>query len=135
MFQWSRRIGPPGGVANVRDRCAGKVQRIAESIGDDLDDMRRRRIHRDDLTPHRATIILVLSVVGIVGGMSCGLPFIVGPICWFMAQHDLAEIRAGRMDPSGEGMTRAGLILSIINTIFLVLGLAFVFFLIIASRR
>ena len=38
-----------------------------------------------------------------------------------MATYDLREMREGRMDPTGEGMTRAGQICGIIGTVVLVL--------------
>src|SRR5690349_16003936 len=37
---------------------------------DDLGDIHPRRIRRDYLAPHRGTMLLVLGVVGLVGGLS-----------------------------------------------------------------
>ena len=34
-----------------------------------------------------------------------------------MGSTDLKEIRAGRMDPSGQGMTQAGMIIGIVGTV------------------
>jgi hypothetical protein len=93
---------------------------------DDLDDFHPRRIRKDYLAPHRGTMLLVLGLVGLVGGLSVCITVVIGPFCWYMAQRDLIEMREGRMDPSGESMTRAGLVLAIINTVFLVLGLALI---------
>jgi hypothetical protein len=45
-----------------------------------------------------------------------------------MGHTDLAEMRRGRMDARGRGITRAGMIMGIVGTVFLViniLGLAF----------
>jgi hypothetical protein len=39
-----------------------------------------------------------------------------------MGNSDLAEIRAGRMDPEGEGLTQAGRIIGIIGTGLMVFG-------------
>ena len=71
---------------------------------------------RRDLTPHRGATILTLGILSIV--LSC---IIIGPMAWVMGNNDLAEIRAGRMDPEGEGLTRAGQICGIIGTVFGVL--------------
>ena len=60
------------------------------------------------LRPHRATVILVLGILGLV---ACG---ICGIIAWVMANTDLRDMQAGLMDPSGEGMTRAGKIIGIV---------------------
>lgn len=80
---------------------------------DDYDHRRRRR----DLVPHRAATILTLGIISIFI-----LGFILGPIAWVMGSTDLKEIRAGRMDPEGEGSTRAGLICGIIGTILHILS-------------
>src|SRR5262245_40889125 len=59
-------------------------------------------LHRASLQPHRGTLILVLGILSLV---SCGL---FGPFAWVMGSNDLAEMRAGRMDPEGQGTTEAG---------------------------
>jgi hypothetical protein len=70
---------------------------------------RRRR----DLLPHRGGMILALGILGLA---VCP---ILGPIAWVMGNGDMAEIRNGRMDPEGEGLTQAGKICGIIGTVFL----------------
>ncbi|MHC4693548.1 MAG: hypothetical protein ACYS67_12470 [Planctomycetota bacterium] len=85
------------------------------------------------LMPHRGTAILVLGIVGLViglfGSFCCGIFAIAGCICgiiaWVMGNKDLKEMSAGRMDPSGRGITQAGKICGIISVI-----LAIVMFLI-----
>jgi hypothetical protein len=42
-----------------------------------------------------------------------------------MGSWDLREIREGRMDPEGEGMTRAGQVCGIVATILMLLGVGF----------
>lgn len=77
------------------------------------------------LTPHRGTVILVLGIVGLaiglLGSFCCGIFGIAGLVCgiiaWVMANKDLKEMAAGRMDPSGQGMTQAGKICGIISVI------------------
>jgi hypothetical protein len=49
---------------------------------------------------------------------------IFGPIAWIMGNTDLAQIRAGTMDPSGEGMTQAGRVLGIVATVLTLASLS-----------
>jgi len=87
-----------------------------DDYDDDYDDRARRR--RRDLEPHRGSLILVLGILSIVIG---GIGLVLGPIAWIMGYQDMAEIRAGRMDPDGESSTNAGRICGIIGTILNIL--------------
>lgn len=69
--------------------------------------------------PHRGGVILGLSIAGLVCG--CGL---LGAIAWIMATQDLREMKAGVMDPEGQGMTQAGLVVGIISTVIMLLSIA-----------
>src|SRR4051812_37487532 len=60
------------------------------------------------LKPHRGGLVLVFGILGLV---VCA-PF--GLAAWLMGNSDLAEMRAGVMDPAGEATTSAGRILGII---------------------
>ena len=77
------------------------------------------------LRPHRGTVILVLGILGIVCCFICGI------IAWVMGSNDLREMAAGRMDPSGQGMTNAGKICGMISVIIQIVG--FVFYLLLMS--
>jgi hypothetical protein len=59
------------------------------------------------LQPHRGGLILALSIVGIFS--SCWILTIVG---FIMGIVDLGAMNAGRMDPSGRGLTIAGIVIS-----------------------
>ena len=61
------------------------------------------------LQPHRGTIVLVLGILGLVVCPICGI------IAWVMGTTDLREMEAGRMDPSGQGLTKAGKICGMIS--------------------
>src|SRR5262245_21196490 len=63
------------------------------------------------MRPHRGTLVLVLGILGLV---VCG---ICGIIAWVMGSGDLKEMDAGRMDPTGRGMTQAGKICGMIAVI------------------
>lgn len=75
------------------------------------------------MRPHRGTMILVLGILGIVLCLICGI------IAWVMGSADLREMQAGRMDPNGEGLTKAGKICGMIGCILQ--GLAIAFYLVI----
>jgi len=61
--------------------------------------------------PHRGPVILTLGILGLV------VCWIVGIVAWVMGNSDLREMAAGRMDRSGEGMTRAGKICGILSLV------------------
>jgi hypothetical protein len=64
---------------------------------------------RARLDAHRGGLVLAF---GILGWVVC-FPF--GIAAWIMGNHDLREMEAGRMDRAGEGLTRAGKILGIVQ--------------------
>ena len=78
------------------------------------------------LRPHRGVMILVF---GILSWLIC---FIFGIIAWVMGNADLAEMEAGRMDASGQGLTQAGKIIGMINVILAIAGLVISVILLIA---
>jgi predicted Zn finger-like uncharacterized protein len=84
---------------------------------DDYDDEYPRRRRRREYEPHRGATILVF---GILAFFICGIIF--GPIAWAMGSGDLRKIREGRMDPEGEGLTKAGMICGIIATCLTIVG-------------
>jgi hypothetical protein len=75
---------------------------------------RRRRFQVE----HRGALVLTLGILSLV---ICG---IMGPIAWVMGNNDLAAMRAGRMDQSGEGITQAGRICGIIGSVKLILEIS-----------
>ena len=87
--------------------------------------------------PHRGGLILALGIVAIVVFFPCSI--FCGPMAWSMGNTDLAEMRTGNMDPSGEGMVHAGRVLGMIATILMVamvvLTCFFVGFIMLINRR
>ena len=74
----------------------------------------RRR--RPRLKPHRGGTILTFGILGLL----CCIIFAI--MAWVMGNADMQEIRAGRMDPSGEGSTNAGRIMGMIGCILAIVG-------------
>ncbi|MCA9269398.1 MAG: hypothetical protein KDA41_13045, partial [Planctomycetales bacterium] len=70
--------------------------------------------------PHRGAMILIFAILG--------WTFCIGfsIAAWVMGADDMKRMRSGLMDPSGMGLTQAGMILGMIATILQ--GLAIVFF-------
>ena len=70
--------------------------------------------------PHRGTLILVFGILGLV---TC---FVFGIVAWIMGKGDLDKMADGTMDPSGESLTKAGVILGIVaaclNLIFFLMA-------------
>jgi sugar porter (SP) family MFS transporter len=62
------------------------------------------------IKPHRATLILVFGILGIVTCVPLGIA------AWIMGNADLKEMDAGIMDASGRGNTNAGRICGIVAT-------------------
>ena len=71
---------------------------------------------------HRGGLILGLGLAGFIIG--CPLLSIMA---WVMGNGDLAQIRSGYMDPSGQSLTQVGRILGIIATVIWIVSLLVVF--------
>ncbi|HNX30096.1 MAG TPA: DUF4190 domain-containing protein [Holophaga sp.] len=69
------------------------------------------------LKPHRGGMLLAFGILGLL----CCIVF--GILAWVMGNSDLKEMAEGRMDPEGEGMTKAGKILGIIGCVLNLLGI------------
>jgi hypothetical protein len=91
-----------------------KRPRGPDRWGEDEEGEYRRR----SVVPHRGSTILTLGILSLV---ICGP--IMGPIAWVMGNTDLKEMAAGRMDRSGEGMTKAGQIIGMVATILSIVAL------------
>ena len=73
--------------------------------------------------PHRGVLVLILGILGWLA--FCPL---FGVFAWIMGAADMREIQAGRMDPSGRGLTQAGMILGMIQTLIAIGGLVIFLF-------
>jgi hypothetical protein len=61
-------------------------------------------------------MILTFGIVGLL----CCMP--LGIVAWVMGAADLKAIRAGTMDPAGQSMTQAGMVIGIISVVLACLG-------------
>ena len=71
---------------------------------------------------HRGVQILVFGILSLV------VCQIFGIAAWIMANADLQEMAAGRMDPAGRDMTQAGRICGIVGTALLIIPLVVMIF-------
>lgn len=79
------------------------------------------------MQPHRGVMILVFSILSWV--LSC---VIFSVVAWVLANSDLRAMAEGRMDPSGEGITKAGKIVAMINVILSIVAIAVAIVLVLA---
>jgi hypothetical protein len=81
--------------------------------------------------PHRGALILLLGIMGVL--TTCPIPSIMA---WVMGSHDLGEMQAARMDPSGERMTNAGRLLGLIfSMVYIVAAVIGMFALVMVAAR
>jgi hypothetical protein len=71
----------------------------------------------------QSTLAMVLGIVGLLGGFTCGLPLLVSPFAWFLGRKALTEIRASQGRTGGESQAMAGMVMGIVGTVLLVLGI------------
>ena len=77
---------------------------------------------------HRGPLILVLALMGLF--IQCPIfPFMT----WVMGSNDLREMQAGRMDPAGRDLTRAGMIIGMVLSILWILGFLLIFVVMLAG--
>lgn len=79
--------------------------------------------------PHRGVLVLVLGILGLVLCVICGI------VAWVLGNSDIREMEAGRMDPTGLGLTKAGKICGIISVVLnvVVIGIWLVMFVILGA--
>ena len=73
--------------------------------------------------PHRGGVVLVLGILSLITFL---FPF--GIAAWVMANHDLNEMQAGRMDRGGMGMIKAGKVCGVINVSLTIAATLMAFF-------
>jgi hypothetical protein len=76
--------------------------------------------------PQSASTQAITSLVlGILSLVCCPL---LAPIAWYIGNQELKAVREGRSPAAGEGIAKAGLILGIIGTLWMVLLALWIFF-------
>ncbi len=78
--------------------------------------------------PHRGGLILILGLLGFIVGCP-----IFSLMAWVMGSGDLREMQTGRMDASGESLTRAGQILGMLLAIPWIIGAVIVLIVILVA--
>jgi hypothetical protein len=122
VFTAESHLTNPPMVAMVAKPAPTQPARAAIRYDDDADRSRSRRGDLDDrvpsarrIVPHRGGEILTFGLLALLP--CCLTSIIFGVIAWMMANTDLAEMRNGRMDREGEGLSQAGRALGIAGLI------------------
>ncbi len=106
------QCGTCQGIFSTKSRPPDPV--IAEPRG--LPPHRPPNLSARPSAPHRGGLILALAIVG---WLICPVTSVVA---WVMGQADLKKMKAMEMDPAGEGLTKAGVILAIVQLVVFVLA-------------
>ena len=69
----------------------------------------------------QGTTILVLGIVSLVLGLSCGVGLLAGPVAWVMGNSAIAEIDRNPTAYTNRSSVQAGRICGIVATVLLVL--------------
>jgi hypothetical protein len=102
-------------------RPARRARREDDEDDDDYERPRRRRRRQ----PHRGGLVLTLAIVSMVVSCCALGGLIMGAIALNMANKDLSDMAAGRMDDSGYGITMAGKICAIIGLVLALISFIF----------
>ena len=112
-YQQPPTASPP---TATRRRAASPVRRWPRAT-------RRTPPSRPPRPDHpQSTLALVLGIVGLVFGFSCGVGFLASPFAWALGRNAVKEIQASHGRLGGEGTAKAGMITGIVGTVLLVLG-------------
>lgn len=76
-------------------------------------------------TQSTSTQAVTSLVLGILSLFCCPL---LAPVAWYLGNQEIKAVQEGRSAPSSEGIAKAGMILGIIGTIWMVLVAIWVFF-------
>jgi hypothetical protein len=103
------------GAEPVREEQKGWPRNTLRSVGrSEEDDWYSGELPLCDAQsrrPHRGQLISWLGFASFL------FPFPLGPVVWLLGNHDLQEMKAGRMDPEGAAATRTGRLCGKIATI------------------
>ncbi len=105
------------GADPFQDRTDVEANPYAAPSSPSLTSSQRRSAQRRLYRPHRGGSILALGLFSVA---CCTL---LSPVAWAMGHNDLKEIKDGVMDPTGRGLTIAGMVLGIIGTVILGLNI------------
>jgi hypothetical protein len=72
-----------------------------------------------------STQAIASLVLGILSLFCCPL---LAPIAWYIGSQEVKAVREGRSPIAGEGIAKAGMIIGIIGTIWMVLVALWIFF-------
>lgn len=69
----------------------------------------------------QATTAMVLGIIAVVGGFTCGLPILASPFAWVIGYRSRRAIQREPQRYGGESKATAGMVMGIIGTVLLAL--------------
>jgi uncharacterized protein (DUF983 family) len=128
--------GAPTGAKKNCPMCGEQIMAAAVRCRHCGEELVAAGARPGDLTPHRGPMLLAFGIIGLVMLVFAAfcLPLGVvalplGVMAWVLANGDLREMAAARMDRAGKGLTQAGRILGIITCcLTLLMAVFFVIF-------
>ena len=70
----------------------------------------------------QGTTILVVGILSLVLGLSCGIGLLMGPVAWVMGNNAIGEIDRNPAAYTNRGSVQAGRICGIVATVLLIIG-------------
>lgn len=70
----------------------------------------------------QSSTIFALGIVGLAGGLTCGLPILISPVAWMMANQSIERMKKmDEVDPTVKNQLQAGRTMGIVGTTLLAL--------------
>jgi hypothetical protein len=81
----------------------------------------------------QGTTILVIGILSLVLGVTCGIGVLLGPVAWVMGNNAIAEIDRNPAAYTNRGQVQAGRICGIVATAFLILTVVLIIVIAVAA--
>ena len=81
----------------------------------------------------QGTTILVMGILSLVIGLSCGIGFLLGPVAWVMGNNAIAEIDRNPSAYTNRGTVQAGRICGIVSSAIMIITVVVILIAVIAA--
>jgi hypothetical protein len=122
-WQWASQVYGILGYAAAPEVGPGNPFAGGQMVRPDEGPGRRATQQTGYVQPHRGGLVLALGILA--WAISCP---ILGIAAWWLGNEDLRTMAQGRMDSSGRGVTQAGRVLGMINSLLWIALITVMFF-------